>query len=647
MSTSRQPRWLLTPALLLAACTGDTSFVETSSESETSSASSDATDTDSDTSTTEDPTGDPPSPSCGDDTVDPGEECDDGNFVDDDGCTNACTLPTCGDGIIQAGEGCDTGPDNGPGQLCNSACQPNVCGDADPGPGESCDDGNDVDDDACPNNCVIASCGDGVVDVGEDCEDGNQEPGDGCTNACLFPVCGDGVVWIGHESCDDGNAIPDDECNNECEFLTCGDGLVTGLEECDDGNDLANDGCFGCLKQQPTMVATGPDKTCAVLDAGNLRCWGYNYDGVLGYANTVTIGDDEHPNTAGDVDVGGAVTHVSLSDYTICAVMVGGGVRCWGLDYADEGFPFPQIGYLGIPGIFHIGDDEPPSSVGAINVGGPAVQVGTGDLHTCALLETGAVRCWGTGLEGRLGYGNVDTIGDDEDPAAAGELDLGGVAVGLSVGGSHSCALLDTGAVHCWGKGPQLGYGNTQIIGDDETPADAGAVDVGGVVVEVAAGGSHTCARLDTGAVRCWGANTYGQLGYANTQTIGDDESPAAAGDVPLGGLAVQISAGGSHTCAVLESGAVRCWGGNLGGQLGYGNVTTIGDNETPASAGDVDLGGTAQAIAAGDGHTCAILTSGVLRCWGVNDDGATGIGITDTIGDNEPAAAAGNVQVF
>ena len=85
-----------------------------------------------------------------------------------------------------------------------------------------------------------------------------------------------------------------------------------------------------------------------------------------------------------------------------------------------------------------------------------------------------------------------------------------------------------------------------------------------------------------------WGAQ--GQLGYGNLQDIGDDEVPAAAGDVPLGEAALQISAGSNHTCALLVSGQVRCWGNGGDGRLGYGNLDTIGDDETPASAGDVPL---------------------------------------------------------
>ena len=111
---------------------------------------------------------------------------------------------------------------------------------------------------------------------------------------------------------------------------------------------------------------------------------------------------------------------------------------------------------------------------------------------------------------------------------------------------------------------------------------------VGGSVVQVATGDFHTCALLTTGNVRCWGLNDLGQLGYGNTENIGDDETPAEVGDVPVGGSVVQLEASENQTCAVLTSGSVRCWGANNRGQLGYGNTNTLGDDETPAQAGDI-----------------------------------------------------------
>jgi len=306
-------------------------------------------------------------------------------------------------------------------------------------------------------------------------------------------------------------------------------------------------------------------------------------------------------------------------------------------------------------------------------------QIAAGGDHTCALLTTGAVRCWGLNDYGQLGYGNTNKIGDDETPASAGDVDVGGPVQQIVAGYEQTCALLTNGAVRCWGAGYH--YGNTNSIGDDETPASAGDVDVGGSVQQIAAGHGHTCVLLTNGAVRCWGWG--GQLGYGNTNTIGDDETPASAGDVNVGGPVQQIAAGGQHTCALLTNGAVRCWGwGGVG--LGYGNDNNIGDNEAPASAGDVNVGGgpvqqiaagthtcalltngavrcwfrappasdvnvggSVQQVAAGMGHICALLTNGAVRCWGNGHDGQLGYGNTNPIGYDEGPASAGDVPLL
>jgi len=192
-------------------------------------------------------------------------------------------------------------------------------------------------------------------------------------------------------------------------------------------------------------------------------------------------------------------------------------------------------------------------------------------------------------MDGGLGYGNARNIGDNEAPASAGDIDVGGSVRQLAVAADHICALLTTGAVRCWGTGG-LGYGNTNTIGYHEPPASAGDLAVGGPVQQIAAGYLHTCALLMTGAVRCWGLGDSGQLGYGNTNTIGDDEIPASAGEVDVGGLVQQIAAGQHDTCVVLTTGAVRCWGLNDLGQLGYGTTNDIGDDETPASVGDIPV---------------------------------------------------------
>ena len=183
-----------------------------------------------------------------------------------------------------------------------------------------------------------------------------------------------------------------------------------------------------------------------------------------------------------------------------------------------------------------------------------------------------------------IALNDAPAFGEAPPPGAADPSSHTAVLMPLSAGGFHTCAILDDGALRCWGSGVsgQLGYGNTITIGDDETPASAGDVPVGDRVVQVAAGSTHTCALLASASVRCWGSGGQGRLGYGNTITIGDDETPASAGDVPMGDRVVQVAAETSHTCALNSTGSVRCWGQGSFGRLGYGNINHIGDDEDP-----------------------------------------------------------------
>jgi alpha-tubulin suppressor-like RCC1 family protein len=273
-----------------------------------------------------------------------------------------------------------------------------------------------------------------------------------------------------------------------------------------------------------------------------------------------------------------------------CAVLQSGAVVCWGRN--TDG----RLGYALGPLNQSVGDDETPAQFvaqhGSIDVGGTVTQIVTGSTHTCALLDDATVRCWGIASAGQLGYGNGNTIGDDETPASAGPVPIGGPVLSLGAGWTHTCAILTGGQVKCWGRGNEgrLGYGNVAWLGLLNTPESVGFVDVGGVVVKIDGGNAHTCALLDDGTIRCWGWGGRGQLGYGNTTNIGDNETPASAGPVEIGGLAVDIIADGNHTCAIRDDGRVLCWGDAGEGRLGYGNVEFVGDDEFPASVGPVPL---------------------------------------------------------
>ncbi|MDQ4049417.1 MAG: hypothetical protein M3131_08575 [Actinomycetota bacterium] len=407
---------------------------------------------------------------------------------------------------------------------------------------------------------------------------------------------------------------------------------------------------------EAAQLDAGRNHSCAMVAGGSVRCWGYSGEGELGYGDTRTIGDDETPGAAGPIDLGagGTAASISAGHFHTCAQLdADGSVRCWG---------FGGDGRLGYRGEGNIGDNETPALAGPVNIGAGrrAVAVSAGGSHTCALLDgRGDMRCWGYGFYGALGYGgnpnhqngelHPPDIGDNEFPGDQPAVSFGSgrTAVAISAGGYHTCALLDGGEVRCWGYAGngQLGYGKPPDAENPPNLADpeaVGAVDLGPgrTAVAISAGEVHTCALLDDGSVRCWGFGGNGRLGLGNTASIGDDELPGSVAPALGPGTAVAISAGDSHTCALLRGGAVRCWGFGAGGQLGYGNTNNIGDNEAPDQAGPVDLGPdrTALAVSAGGRHTCARLDGGAVSvsCWGHGGNGRLGYCNERDVGDDE-----------
>jgi alpha-tubulin suppressor-like RCC1 family protein len=140
-------------------------------------------------------------------------------------------------------------------------------------------------------------------------------------------------------------------------------------------------------------------------------------------------------------------------------------------------------------------------------------------------------------------------------------------------------------------------------------------VDLGEPAEQVTAGQYHTCALLRRGAVRCWGFNGMGALGYEDPQNVGDQPGEMPPPDVAIGGRVVQIAAGWLHTCALLETKRVRCWGDWQRAQLGHGLSQLRRDRMPPE---DVPLGGDVERlVSVGGEFSCAQLADGSLRCWG------------------------------
>jgi alpha-tubulin suppressor-like RCC1 family protein len=286
-----------------------------------------------------------------------------------------------------------------------------------------------------------------------------------------------------------------------------------------------------------TQFSAGGAHTCTRFDSAELRCWGDNGNGQLGTGDTVRIGDTENAEAAALVALGeDTISLVGAGYRHTCAVTSADDLYCWGLN---------SHGQLGYSDKNPVGDNELPATAGPVDVRPASLaeeaviaQLALGREHSCVLFSTGEVVCWGRADYGQLGQGNTDDWGDGgmEVPADLMPISLDGVATAITAGEQFSCALLDDGDVRCWGRNHrgQLGLGHADQIGDTELPLDADPIDLGLPAISISSGIDHTCAVREDYSVVCWGYGMTGRLGYAATDTVGDDETPASVGPITL-----------------------------------------------------------------------------------------------------------------
>ncbi|MEQ8277230.1 MAG: hypothetical protein RMA76_19660 [Deltaproteobacteria bacterium] len=387
------------------------------------------------------------------------------------------------------------------------------------------------------------------------------------------------------------------------------------------------------FRARALQVAAGTAHACAVFADGSVRCWGRGTNGRLGYAAVDDIGDDPLDDlSVMQVSLGGGAERVALGGTFSCALLLGGSVRCWG---------DPLYGHLGYGSNTQIGDDEHPASVGPVSLGATATTIVAGFDHTCVLLAGSSVRCWGRNLFGQLGLGTSGVaadLGDNELPTTVSVVSVGGMVDQIACGAAHSCARLTNGAVRCWGDNNrgQLGQGDTERIGDDELPSAAPAIALGGTSpLSIYAGpeATHSCAIFPPASTyRCWGRGTEGQLAPSISVNIGDNELPTAM--ALTGGQYAQLCASTTHSCARTMAGQVFCWGSN-----DYGEGT-------PVLGGSGDLGAPAVDIACGSQFNCAVLATGGVRCWGRGHQGQLGYGDTQNVSGQASIVAVGDVPL-
>ncbi|MFY9487655.1 MAG: hypothetical protein WAP35_03020 [Solirubrobacterales bacterium] len=363
-------------------------------------------------------------------------------------------------------------------------------------------------------------------------------------------------------------------------------------------------------------LSAGAANTCAIFATGadsngdKVYCWGSNVRKQLGIGqNDLSYALNPIPVNA----LNGVPKVVSTGYDSACAIVHFGSVRCWGNN---------ENGALGAK---NKGDNVPNKQVSAALAGNWAApgSVAVGQRHMCFLDLDRTVKCQGQNSSGQLGNA---TNADSSTPVVV--AGFGNPAVQVVSGNNHSCALLTNGNVRCWGANNQ-GQLGTAVAATPTSNVSISVPDMANDITQIASGYDHSCAIRTNDNVVCWGANSYGQLGDGSvTPTKGTETTES------LGGRAKEIATGQAHTCALLVNGTVRCWGANSYGQLGNG--TAVGSTR-PVSV--VGLPAAVDSITTGAYHTCAVLVDKTLRCWGRNDKGQLGNGTRDNA--NQPSSLA------
>ncbi|AKL72967.1 Regulator of chromosome condensation (RCC1) repeat [Actinobacteria bacterium IMCC26256] len=370
-------------------------------------------------------------------------------------------------------------------------------------------------------------------------------------------------------------------------------------------------------------------------------------------------GDSQRSGTVISDTIGNAVaTKIGAGGGFSCAVTSIGRAKCWGANsYGQVGNATTSIN--GTSGSNTTSASEVLWGNAPYGPLQPVTAIAAGQNHACAIAGTGGfVLCWGSNSNGQLGNRSTTNSSIAVDVIDTANYRLSGV-VGITAGNAQTCALDRQGYVYCWGSGVALNYSTNQTaairllaVGSTTAPFKAKAVSAGGTATcliagaledtsgtvmclgsggaslpgtlqakAISVGGEHGCAVLPDGSVRCWGSNTYGQLGNG-TKVASVGAAVVASGITN----AVDVAAGMNHTCALLSDQTIKCWGNYSSGQTGqtpgenqYGQL--IGSQTTPTPLAGITAV-TAISSSSSSLHTCAIgsVANVVgMKCWGGN----------------------------
>jgi alpha-tubulin suppressor-like RCC1 family protein len=375
-------------------------------------------------------------------------------------------------------------------------------------------------------------------------------------------------------------------------------------------------------------VATGYYHSCAILTNRQVRCWGYNTYGQLGDGSEDNSTTPVIVRNASDTGPLQNVVQLALGDYHSCALLTNKQVRCWG------------YGSYGALGGGDFDNSSLPITVRNAGDTGPllnVVQIGGESDGTCAILTNRQVRCWGEDDYGQLGNGLPES--NSNLPVAVKGVGGNGVLTGiasLGAGYDNNCAATQSGQGRCWGYVGDGALGNGTDDDDSPVPVVVRNAQNGQPLTgirQLAQGGYHGCALLTNSQVRCWGDNNDGQLGTGGT----NDNTRAVLVKLPNGNPltgVVTVKAGTYSTCALLNTGRVRCWGEDDYGENGDGTIESPEFRKFPNFVHGTGNSGILTGVTQLSGesyHYCVRLNNGQARCWGYDSYGALGNGGSST----------------
>ena len=405
-------------------------------------------------------------------------------------------------------------------------------------------------------------------------------------------------------------------------------------------------------------IVAGYFHTCALHTDGTVTCWGDDDYGQLEGLYSLTPGDPENSPISfakpeffsGDRGLG---IDIAAGNWHTCVLRKYGGVYCWGKNWNGQlgiGEPFlSSMSAISGNAIFdfsfeikdpyslrdyssELDNTYPPTQAIGIS---DAIAMIADDNLTCALHQDDTVSCWGYSYFQSLSKGRIRA---SAVPVKAQNINN---AVSVAAGLEHTCALLDGGTVSCWGNSREGKLGNPISVALGKSPAIAYRVEG---AVSVTSNNEFTCVLHHSASISCWGNNWAGQLGNGASrwgEFVPDNFSgePVYANGISD---AIQVAAGGHHTCALHQDNTVSCWGYNRDGQLGNGEAN-FEVNDYYAFQVEVKpvktIGITdAIEISAGSFHTCALHPDETISCWGKDENGQLGDGISDyQVHDDDP----------